>query len=486
MTNIAFPPPRVLFPQPTHGTSDCSNDCDCACALDTISPSPQLNTRWKQNPHLKPLTLPNATGWRSFYNPNGPSALVILNDSAVQLLTGCQTPGPLRANNPQEQIALQQMAQTGLLIPADKPAFTPPLSALTAWLHITDSCNLRCDYCYLPHNPITIREPILSQSIQMLFKTAQKHHYPRVKLKYAGGEPLLQFNLVQRAHSLAFEQSRQNDIPLDEVLLTNGTRLSQEKIAYLQRNQIRVMISLDGIGQWHDQQRHFAKGKPSFELVRRGIELCQKMGLTPLISLTLSSRNLPGLPQAISWLLEHKLPFTFNFYRENDYARGVPPLDINHPQTRQLFEEAFALLEADPPDHSLLGMLADRASFGFAHLYPCGVGRDYLVIRSDGQIAKCQMAMDAPVTSIFALDPLTEVRQDKTGIQNPPVFQKPDCAACDWRAYCAGGCPLLTQRVTGSYEARSPYCELYQFLFPRLLHLEASRLIKTASGRLSR
>lgn len=122
-------------------------------------------------------------------------------------------------------------------------------------------------------------------------------------------------------------------------------------------------------------------------------------------------------------------------------------------------------------------MLTDRASFTASHLHPCGAGRDYIVFRPDGQIAKCQMEMHLPVTSLHAADPLLELRHAEQGVQNPPITQKPDCRSCTWRAYCAGGCPLLTWRLTGRFDARSPYCELYQFIFPRLLRLEAVRLI---------
>lgn len=95
---------------------------------------------------------------------------------------------------------------------------------------------------------------------------------------------------------------------------------------------------------------------------------------------------------------------------------------------------------------------------------------------------RAQRAADLPVTSLNAADPLQELRLAPQGLQNPPVTQKSDCRSCQWRAYCAGGCPLLSQRINGQFDSRSPYCELYQFLFPRLLRLEALRLISQTDG----
>ncbi|GAB4488412.1 MAG: hypothetical protein Fur0016_00840 [Anaerolineales bacterium] len=474
------PSPRILIPTPANqpATSDCTNDCDCACALDTLPAPLTSDALWKRNPSLRPLPLPEQPNWQAAYNPRGPRPLAVLNQSAWELLNAYEQPHPLQAETAIQQNAIMTLAQAGFLMPLHVAPIVQPPSLLTAWLHLTDRCNLRCDYCYLPHRPQTMPVKVAIQAVETLFSLAQNHHYPGLKLKYAGGEPLLRFDLLQEIHAHAMQTAQRARIRLEAVLLTNGTLLSEEHIFYLLHNQIRLMISLDGVGPWHDIQRHYAGRRPSFRQVEHAIERALAHGLVPHISLTLSEKNLPGLPQSIRWLLERNLPFSLNFYRENDCASAVRALDVSSPQTQSALEETFALLEAQPPRHSLLGALTDRASFTASHLHPCGAGRDYLVIRPDGQIAKCQMEIHLPVTSLHAADPLLELRQTPQGLQNPPVTQKPDCPQCQWHAYCAGGCPLLAKRLTGSFNSRSPYCELYQFIFPRLLRLEALRLIQ--------
>lgn len=474
------PSPRVLIPPPANqsATSDCTNDCDCACALDTIPFPTNTAAFWQRNPALQPIALPEQAGWQAAYNLRGPLPLAVLNRPAWQVLNAYAAPRPLDGATPTERTALQQLAQAGFLMPLHAAPIGQPPSLLTAWLHLTDACNLRCDYCYLPHHPQTMPRETAFQAVETLVTLAQNHYYPALKLKYAGGEPLLRFTLLQEIHAHATQRAQQAGIRLETVLLTNGTRLKQEHIAYLRDNHIRLMISLDGVGEWHDVQRHYAGGKPSFAHVEQAIERARTAGLSPHISITLSEKNLPGLPETVSWLLERGLTFSLNFYRENDCASAMRALDSHSPYTCSILEETLSRLEAHPPRHSLLGALTDRASFTASHLHPCGAGRDYLVIRPDGRIAKCQMEMHIPVTSLQAADPLAELHQASDGVQNPPVTQKTDCRTCQWRAYCAGGCPLLTQRLTGRFDARSPYCELYQFLFPRLLRLEALRLIR--------
>jgi uncharacterized protein len=110
-------------------------------------------------------------------------------------------------------------------------------------------------------------------------------------------------------------------------------------------------------------------------------------------------------------------------------------------------------------------------------LYACGVGQNYLVIDSNGEISKCQMDMAHPVTTIDADDPLAFVWADTGGIQNLAVDQK-ECRECVWRYRCVGGCPRLTFQRTGRYDAQSPLCEVYRTILPEVVRLEGLRLLR--------
>ena len=95
-----------------------------------------------------------------------------------------------------------------------------------------------------------------------------------------------------------------------------------------------------------------------------------------------------------------------------------------------------------------------------------------------GGVAKCQVDLKRSVTTIDADDPLQVVKDDLDGIQNLAVEAKEGCRTCDWRYWCAGGCPLLTYRATGRYDVKSPNCNIYKAVFPEVLRLEALRLLK--------
>jgi len=349
---------------------------------------------------------------------------------------------------------------------------------LTSWLHLTDRCNLHCDYCYLPH----VREDMTSATgraaIDATFRSALANGFKQIKLKYAGGEPLLRFPLIVELHQYAQSLAVQHCIALEGVVLSNGTLLTPAMVKTLKSLGLRLMISLDGLAQHHDMHRRYAGGRGSFEDVAEAVDLALANGLTPNISVTVSSRTADGLPDVMAWILERELPFSLNFYRENELSVSHEDMRLDEEKIINGMLAAFKVIEDNLPRRPFLGGIIDRANLSASHTHTCGVGQNYLVFDQHGQVAKCQMQIRKPITDVHVADPLSVIRADRSGIQNMSVEEKEGCKTCEWKYWCAGGCPLATYRATGRYDVKSPNCNIYKALFPEALRLEGLRLLK--------
>jgi len=465
--------------------------CDCACAAN--SPSLQRPVAFLANAPYSSnsvTSIPLTANDYAVLVEQTPTPIV-LNQSALTIANHFAQPRPL-AGTPQAwneawgetavQSSLKQMVSLGLLVTQDYKTlpFAEAPTTLSAWLHLTDRCNLRCAYCYLPHHQLDMSPETGRAAIDATFRSALAHGYSQVKLKYAGGEPLLRFPLAAELHQYAQTLADRRNIGLDGVLLSNGTLLTAEIIQTMQTLGLRLMISMDGLGAFHDQQRHYADGRGSSTDVTQAVELALTRGLIPDISITVSSRNVEGLPELISWILERDLPFGLNFYRQNDFSASITDLQLEEEKIIEGMLAAFKVIEENLPRRSLLASLIDRANLSTPHLRACSVGDSYLAFNHRGQVAKCQMQMDHLITSALSEDPLALIRTDKTGIQNISVEKKEDCRDCQWKYWCAGGCPLETHRVTGRYEVKSPNCNIYKTLFPEAIRLEGLRLLEYA------
>lgn len=420
------------------------------------------------------------------FNPRAQSGVAILNQDALSVLRSFRQPGSLtevaRRYNHQSEIDtfLTRLADASLIEPVDAPRrpHLPEASTLTAWMHVTNDCNLRCPYCFVHKTPEPMEREQGIKAIEAVFRSAVAQRFERVKIKYAGGEATLNFPLVLELHNHAQKLAEKHNLELDGVVLSNGVALTKHMIAAMRDNGIRLMISLDGVGAYHDAQRPFVNGHGSFMHVDRALDRIAAGGLTPSISITVSNRNLEGLPETVSYVLKRKLPFTLNFYRENDCSSSFNDLTYNDDRIIEAMRKTFDVIAQDLPPYSLLGSLIDLTRLNTPHERTCGVGDSYMVIDQRGGISKCHMEMERRITDISAPDPLKLIREDQIGLRNPSVEEKEGCRDCTWRYMCTGGCPALTFRVTGRYDVKSPNCRIYQTLFPEALRLEALRLLK--------
>lgn len=488
--------PRVLYDADRLQGRVAFAEGDCACPL-TLAPS----TTFAASPtfgsnqvlHQIPVAQFEALSpYTIFASPHAQAGIAVLNAEAMQLWKQFATPsapavalrrlGIAPISSPHQQSILA-LYESGFLQTA--PESSIPFAredTLIAWLHTTNACNLRCNYCYLAKTNESMDEQIGRQSIDAVFRSAMANGFDKIKLKYAGGEATLNFALVTKLHDHARQLADEQNLSLSGVVLSNGVQLTPEMIKGMLARHLRLMISLDGLGAANDSQRHFANGRGSFDIVTRNIEMAKDNGLLPDICITVSGRSAVGLPDLVSWILERDLPFSLNFYRENDFSAAFAELQLDEERIINGMLAAFKMIEANLPQRSLLASLVDRANLSAPHSRPCAAGHNYLVIDHFGRVAKCQMEMDKPVIDVTVRDPLAVIRAGSNGVQNYSVEEKEGCRDCEWKHWCAGGCPQATFRATGRYDIKSPNCNIYQTLYPEAVRLEALRLLKLARG----
>lgn len=372
-----------------------------------------------------------------------------------------------------------QLAEQALLQPAQgnyQLRYTQP-ETLTAWLHVTNACNLDCPYCYVRKSSARMSEGIGQQAVRRVLDTARQHGFKRAKLKYAGGEATLQFDLVRRLHEMARHHAQALDLALREVVLSNGVRISPSMAEWFAQTQVKLMISLDGVGAMHDRQRPTRGGRGTFHQIEHSIdEVLLPAGVRPDISITLTGLNAAGAKDAVRWALDRQLPVSLNFYRQNPLSISRAELDIEERAIIDGMLAAYGVFEEILPKEPFLDGLLDRVQMS-AHAHTCGVQHSYVVITHEGKLTQCQMHLDQTLGPVTTGDLLPLVSAGP--IKNLPVDEKEGCRDCEFRYRCSGGCPLETYRATGRWDIKSPHCHIYKTLLPAALRLEGLRLLKT-------
>lgn len=118
----------------------------------------------------------------------------------------------------------------------------------TMRLAVTEKCNMACSYCfqqqmYSDAQP-TMSRPVLVDSLDWFIQQGRGSH---LTVQYFGGEPLLEWDHVQTAHSWLEAAQRDQTIPgFRETLTTNGTLLTRDRATWMAERNFDVTVSFDG------------------------------------------------------------------------------------------------------------------------------------------------------------------------------------------------------------------------------------------------
>lgn len=143
-------------------------------------------------------------------------------------------------------------------------------------LQVTQQCNLRCGYC--AYSGIYEGNRIHSGK-RMNFETAKKAidfffdhsiENPEVAIGFYGGEPLLEFELIERCVDYVKTKSEGKKVRFG--MTTNGTLLTGSRAEFVAENEFMIGISLDGSKKEHDACRKFPDGTGSFDIVMKHVK----------------------------------------------------------------------------------------------------------------------------------------------------------------------------------------------------------------------
>lgn len=136
-------------------------------------------------------------------------------------------------------------------------------------ISITEQCNLRCRYCCYSgdykNNRSHSYNHLTSTDIDDIYSFIKNIAKDKsIRIAFYGGEPLLNFSLIQYAISKG-KEIWGNDIIFS--ISTNGTTLTFDRIEWLIENKVELFISIDGTKMFHDRNRVDALGNGSYTKV---------------------------------------------------------------------------------------------------------------------------------------------------------------------------------------------------------------------------
>lgn len=328
------------------------------------------------------------------------------------------------------------------------------------------------------------------RAVELVFESPSPH----IKIEFQGGEPLLNFPVIEQ---VVLEAKRLNDHyrkDLSFVIATNLALLDDEILNFCSRQDIYISTSLDGPADLHNRNRPRPGGN-SWELAVDGIRRVREtLGAHRVSALmTTTERSLDRAREIIDCYLEQGLtdvflrplsPYGFAiktkshaaydverwlaFYKSGlDYilevnARGVPIV------------ERYASL--------ILKKMLTNADPGYVDLMsPAGIGISVLVYNYDGDVFasdEARMLAEMRDTS-FRLGNVHDhswpelVLSDALlqPLEESFTLSAPMCCDCAFERYC-GADPVFHHATVGDPVGRKPlsaFCQRNMAIFRYLL-----------------
>jgi uncharacterized protein len=368
---------------------------------------------------------------------------------------------------------------------------------LTVWVHASNGCNLSCSYCYIPRlrKSLTpegaarylMSEQVSSAMVSGLITVCQREGFERLCLKFAGGEPTLNWAEVVRTCQEAMRRCDEAGIQPGFQMLTNGVFDPAVVIPDAATLRMSISISVDGDPEVHDTVRFLTsrvaqafypndepmdaprpRRRGSWAIVKANIECLLAAGIRPYLLCTVDERNYRRLNDLVEYCAAQKLGFRLSPVRDTATYR-LPGLQ------ETMASNLIGLYRGMGENHPLNLPIGSFARFAEWDLHmrknlACGSCRAMLAVGESGQVASCQMRLNHPIATVGdegfvqIFDALRH-SVDYTYFVHPET-KTGTCAGCVFRYTCAGGCPEHTRMVFGSNNHASPWCELYTALMP--------------------
>ena len=314
----------------------------------------------------------------------------------------------------------------------------------SAYLHVTQRCNLSCAFCYSEDaQRNTLPDPSLDE-LNHALDTIAAQRARRVVI--SGGEPFLRDDLPRVAQHA-------KDVGVQEiVVLTNGLLCTRERLQPLAGLVDCLGVAFDG---YDGGRTPHLRGQSVFEPALRAVQTALACGIAARILPTIHARNVCDLPRYRALADEQGASLSYSLLTATTKALG--DLSLSEEQLHDL--AMYAL-------HEQLALDSDLVSGpGLAARCSCGVGTRTLSVAAGGSVYPCHMLHDPRLAlgNAFTDDDATLAERLLEGpTAQLCVDQVESCNTCNVRYLCGGGCRARAFYDTGALDAPDPYCALYR------------------------
>ncbi len=315
-------------------------------------------------------------------------------------------------------------------------------------LHVSHDCDLRCKYCFAGQGDFSGERSLMNvetgkKALDFLVENSGNRR--NLEVDFFGGEPLLNFEVVKELTFYGKELNKKHNKNIRFTITTNGLRLDDDKIDFINEHMSNVVMSLDGRREVNDLMRPTVNNKGSYDIiVPKFKKLIAKRGDKDYyVRGTFTSNNLDFSKDALE------------FYNLGFKKVSIEPVVTEEKEPYALKEEHLdAILKEYEEFSRLYKDINEKDDFLFFHFVidlndgpclakrsvGCGAGAEYISVTPEGDIYPCHQFVGDEKFIMGNLNEGILKSELREVFKSSNVFTKEDCRDCWAKFYCSGGC----------------------------------------------
>lgn len=240
---------------------------------------------------------------------------------------------------------------------------------------MTDDCNFDCSYCNQRKENSYLKRDHIEKAMDFFYPFFTE----RPAITFYGGEPLLAFEEIEYAVGLLKAKEKQGNKKPYLLISTNGSLLTEEKLAFLSRHKFTVLLSFDG------KVQEIGREPGSFTATLQMMERLRELpGIYFEINSVFTPATVPDLSQSIRFMVELGAR---NIFIDLSLLEQWTETDYTLLETQ--WEQLGQYLSDYRRRHKKIPVINFRPQKKRQRSFACGAGSNRMAIAPDGKVWGC-------------------------------------------------------------------------------------------------
>lgn len=345
-------------------------------------------------------------------------------------------------------------------------------------LHLTNSCNMSCKYCYVKERDISTMDISTAKKVIELGSKSNSS----TGIVFFGGEPLLHKDIIYETVAYARYIGRQKNNSYHFKVITNGLLLDEEFIEFSKKESVFIALSHDGRREAHDKNRVDRNGQGTFDRLSDKISLLLLRHPYAPVMTVVSPNTVNNFAESVMYLYQRGFKYIINSINfSGDWTENS--LDILKKEYQKITDFYYekTMLEDKFYIEPFETKISSHIKGNTYCIDQCELGKKQVSISPDGFIYPCVQFVGEEKYIIGHVDTgISEAKRNELFSLNRQ--EKESCIECAVRTRCNHYCGCLNKHLTGSIDKVSPIvCAHERILLPIADRL-AEKLYKKRSA----